>query len=102
MKSKDLGSKKMNNKQSDEKLTENKSESKTKKPLNLEVEANKSGNKKVVERARNVNHDYEVTKTKIDSKVSSKPSTASEEMGKKMVENQDKNSDVVNYRKNDL
>lgn len=96
MENQDLGSKKMNNKQSDEDLFTKNSANKG---LNSEIEYGKSGDKKVVERARNKNHVEEVSKTDINKNVSSKPSTASEELGKKMVENQDKNSDITSNRK---
>lgn len=99
MEDKDLGSKKINNKQSDAEVVSNNYEKSANKPLKLEIEAVKSGDKKVVERARNANHDHEVSETVIDKNVSSKPSTASEELGKKMVENQDKNSDITPNRK---
>lgn len=98
MEDKDLGSKKMNNKQNDEDVKSN-DYIKPNKPLKPEVEADQSGDKKVVERARNANHDDEVSKTVTDKDISSKPSTASEEAGKKMVENQDKNSDITPNRK---
>ena len=99
MDSKDLGAKKINNKQSGVDLTDKAQVNKPGEKLKPEVEADTSGDKKVVERARRANHDDEVSKTATDKNVSSKPSTASEENGKKMVENQDKNSDITPNRK---
>lgn len=99
MDNKDLGSKKMNNKQSDADENTQIPDTKADKKLKPELEADTTGDKKVVDRARNANHDDAILKAPTNKNVSSKPSTASEELGKKMVENQDKNSDITPNRK---
>ena len=66
--------------------------------MNSEIEIDKNGNKKVVDRARFANHDEEVREPNTDKSISTKPSTASENIGKKMVENRDKNFDIAKNR----
>ena len=97
MENNDLGSKKMNNKQVnvEDKLTINKSNSN----LKPEIEIDNEGNSKIVQRARNIEDEVESRLTYTNKKIASKPSTASEELGKKMVENEDKNSDITPNRK---
>lgn len=95
MENKDLGSKKMNNKQEDVAIT---SPHASAPPLQPEIETDAYGNKTVVERARHMEHDLPIGETHVTEGVSSKPSTAPEEAGKKMVENKDKNSDITSQR----
>ena len=95
MENKDLGSKKMNNKQEDISVnTPNASAP----PLQPEIETDKDGHKSVVQRARHMEHDLPIGETHVTEGVSSKPSTAPEEAGKKMVENKDKNFDITSKR----
>jgi hypothetical protein len=99
MEDKDLGSKKMNNKQSttDDLLginNQNHSDS----LMKSEIEIDKNGIKKVVERARNTDHDDQNHEPTTNKNLSTKPSTASETIGKKMVENRDKNFDITKNR----
>lgn len=99
MENKDLGSKKMNNKQSitDDSMHLN-HENQSGSLLQSELEIDEKGNEKMVDRARNNNPNDEIYSSKINKKVSAKPSSASEALGKKMVENQDKNSDITSNR----
>lgn len=95
MENDDLGSKKMNNKQSIKKDAMNlNDENQSGSLLQSELEIDEKGNEKIVDRARNKNPNDEIYKSKTNKKVSAKPSSASEALGKKMVENQDKNSDI--------
>jgi len=99
MKNDDLGSKKMNNKQSINDYTKNMNhENQSGSLLQSELEIDEKGNEKSVDRARNKNPNDEIYKSKTNKKVSAKPSSASETLGKKMVENQDKNSDITPNR----
>jgi hypothetical protein len=99
MENKDLGSKKMNNKQSINDDSMNlKQENQSGSLLKSELEIDENGNEKIVDRARNNNPNDDIYKSKTDKKVSAKPSSASEALGKKMVENQDKNSDITPNR----
>ena len=99
MKNDDLGSKKMNNKQSINDYTINMNhENQSGRLLQSELEIDEKGNEKSVDRARNKNPNDEIYKSKTNIKVSAKPSSASETLGKKMVENQDKNSDITPNR----
>lgn len=99
MKNIDLGLKKMNNKQSindDSMAFEN--DNKTKSLLHSELEIDEKGTEKTVDRSRNNNPNDEISKSQTNKKVSSKPSLASEALGKLMVENQDRNSDIIGNR----
>jgi len=98
MKNEDLGSKKMNNKQNTTDLVSLNNENQSDSSLKSEIEVDKNGMKKVVERARITNHKEPEVLTYVDKRLSTKPSTAPEEIGKKMVENQDKNSDITAFR----
>ena len=91
MENNSLGSKKMNNKQDS---GENSGEPVLKK----EIEIDKDGNHKVVQRSRSVDNDLAISKSGTNIKISAVPSKASEELGKKMVENKDKNSDIAMNR----
>ena len=91
MENNNLGSKKMNNKQD---VSENSGEPILKK----EIEIDKTGNHKVVQRSRSVDNDLAISKSTTSKKISAVPSNASEELGKKMVENKDKNSDIAMNR----
>ncbi len=92
----DLGSKKMNNKQVN--LDDNSIINQSKSILKPEIEIDNEGHSKVVQRARNVEEIVESLETYTNKHIASKPSTASEELGKKMVENKDKNSDITSNR----
>ena len=96
MENQDLGSKKMNNKQVnlEDKPTINQSKS----ILKPEIEIDNEGHSKIVQRARNVEEIVESSEIYTNKNLASKPSTASEEIGKKMVENKDKNSDITPNR----
>ena len=99
MENNDLGSKKMNNKQSTNDCAINMNhENQSGSFLQSELEIDEKGNEKSVDRARNNNPNDEIYKSKTNKKVSAKPSSASEAAGKKMVENQDKNSDITPNR----
>ncbi|WP_395044619.1 hypothetical protein [Flavobacterium sp.] len=99
MKNQDLGSKKMNNKQSNnDDLLGVTMQNHTGSLMKSEIEVDKNGVRKVVERARNTNHDKENHEVSTDKNLSTKPSTASEAIGKKMVENKDKNFDITPNR----
>ena len=96
MENDNLGSKKMNNKQSinDDSMNLN-HDYQLGSLLQSELEIDEKGNEKSVDRARNKNPNDEISKSKTNKKVSAKPSSASEALGRKMVENQDKNSDIT-------
>lgn len=94
MENKDLGSKKMNNKQEAVPVT---APNASAPPLQPEIETDAEGRKTVVERARHMEHELPVGETHA-TPISSKPSTAPEAAGKKMVENKDKNSDITANR----
>lgn len=99
MENKDLGSKKMNNKQSENiDLNVVNQENLLVSFLKSEVETNEKGEQKIVERTRNNTLNDEIAKSQTNKKISAKPSSASEALGKKMVENQDKNSDITAHR----
>ena len=66
--------------------------------MNSEMEVDKNGVKKIVERVRNIDHINNVVQATADKRLSTKPSLALEEIGKKMVENQDLNSDITAHR----
>lgn len=93
MEDKDLGSKKMNNKQEDTAITNPNASAPGLQP---EIETDTKGDKTVVQRARHMSHEMDGTEN--DSALLSKPSTAPEGPGKKMVENKDKNSDIAANR----
>lgn len=102
MENSDLGSKKMNGKQSEnDDLIQGSHDNDSNSSLQLETEINEKGEEKMVERARSINPNDAISKSKTNAKVSSKPSTAYESLGKKMVENQDKNSDITPNRTTD-
>ena len=89
----------MNNKQSINDYTLNMNhENQSGSLLQSELEIDEKGNEKSVDRARNKNPNDEIYKSKTNKKVSAKPSSASETLGKKMFENQDKNSDITPNR----
>ncbi len=96
MENKDLGSKKMNNKQntSEEFSTENTPENYDPATTKLvaEVETNSSGEQKIVHRARNVDANPEQIKT---VNPSSSVEILSDEETQKMIENKDHNSDIT-------
>ena len=95
MENNDLGSKKMNNKQESTSInTPNTSVL----PMQSEIEADQKGIKKVVNRARHVEQHISTSEFTSSNELGSKPSTAPEADGKKMVENSDKNSDITSNR----
>jgi hypothetical protein len=106
MESKDLGSKKINNKQEHNEDFSGKDIShkpKTKiTKLKKEEVIDTGGNKKVVERARNVDGSSEVISPKkiieLDDSGSSNRGVSTEKEAKKTVENIDRNSDVTPNR----
>lgn len=91
MENNNLGSKKMNNKQD---VSKNSGDP----ILKREIEIDKTGNPKVVQRSRSVDNDLNISESGTSKKISAVPSKASEELGKKMVENKDKNSDIATNR----
>jgi len=99
MENNDLGSKKMNNKQSTteefstENLPENYDPAATK--LVAEVETNSSGEQKIVHRARNVDANPEQNNTENPS---SSVEILSDEQTQRMIENKDHNSDITAHR----
>lgn len=95
MENKDLGSKKMNNKQESVPVT---TPNASAPPLQPEIEMDANGQKSVVLRARHMEQDIPTSESHPLKSISSKPSTAPEEAGKKMVENKDKNSDITSQR----
>jgi hypothetical protein len=98
MENQDLGSKKMNNKQvnSDGNVSHQKNQPEL--PMKSEIEVDKNGVKRIVERARNTAPHEESIHRIVDKRLSSKPSTAPEEVGKKMTEYRDANSDITPHR----
>ena len=99
MEDNDLGSKKMNNKQSNSNIIsdlnqQNHSDS----LMKSEMETDKNGVTKIVQRARNTNHDEQNHEPETDKSLSTKPSIASENIGKIMLENRDKNFDITKNR----
>lgn len=95
MENQELGSKKMNNKQLlDQEVGTNNSHEPC---VQSEVEIDIHGNSKTVQRTRNVDGDSSLTEFQTNQ-ITSTPSDAPEELGKKMVENKDKNSDIATNR----
>jgi hypothetical protein len=95
-----LGSKKINGVQKDIDESKGKNISHDGKSddanLKKEVVTDKSGNKEVVERARNENEDIKKVKDDVSpSNANANRGVASEEEAKKTVENKDRNSDVT-------
>ena len=95
MENKDLSSKKMNNKQELTLITEPNAKAPSLQP---EIEMDAEGIKSVVKRARHMEQNLPAGEANTSKELSSKPSTAPEEFGKKMVENIDKNSDITSHR----
>lgn len=102
MENKDLGSKKMNNKQntSEEFTTENKPENQDPAATKLvaEVETNSSGEQKIVHRARNVDAGSEQNNPENNANPSSNVEILSDEETQRMIENKDHNSDITAHR----
>lgn len=94
----DLGSQKINNKQISNDLIPVNDENSKVSAMKSEIAVDKNGVKKIVERVRNIDHINNVVQATADKRLSTKPSLASEEIGKKMVENQDLNSDITAHR----
>lgn len=95
MENKDLGSKKINGKQESTPLGQ---ANPSAPELQPETETDTQGQKTTVQRARHMEHQSAVQSGKPESALQSKPSTAPEAAGKKMVENKDKNSDITPSR----
>lgn len=95
MENNDLGSKKMNGKQETTPITD---PNESAPALQPEIETDTEGNKTIVQRARHMEHELPDAEPSATSALGSKPSTAPEEAGKKMVENKDKNSDITSNR----
>ncbi len=98
MENQDLGLKKMNNKQENTDGNVLHPEIQPDLTLKSEIEVDKNGVKRIVERARNTAPHEESIQRIVDKRLSSKPSTAPEEVGKKMTENRDANSDITPHR----
>ena len=102
MENKDLGSKKMNNKQntseefSTENIPENYDPAATK--LVAEVETNSSGEQKIVHRARNVDANPEQINSENNENPSSSIEILSDKETQRMIENKDHNSDITAHR----
>lgn len=103
METNNLGSKKINGVQKniDESKGKNISHDKESQESKLkkEVVTDKSGNKEVVERARNENEDIKEVKGDVNTKnANSNRGVNTEEEAKKTVENKDRNSDITPNR----
>ena len=99
MENQDLGSKKMNNKQINKDDTLNLNEQNHQNHLmKSELETDKNGITKIVQRARYTDHDEQNHEPDTDKNLSTKPSTATEKVGKIMLENRDKNFDITKNR----
>ena len=99
MEDNDLGSKKMNNKQSNTNIiSELNQENQSDSLMKPEMETDKNGVTKIVQRARNTDHDEQNCEPETNKILSTKPSTAKEEVGKVMLENRDKNFDITKKR----
>jgi hypothetical protein len=102
MESKDLGSKKTNNKQninegfSGQNLAENTNSEVS--HLKSEVETNDHGDQKIVKRARNIDGTLKQNEDFLPKNLSTDTANVSEEQAKKMVENKDHNSDIIPNR----
>ncbi len=95
MENNDLGSKKMNNKQE---ATGMNAPSDAASAMQSEIETDQSGVEKVVNRARHTEQNVSISEFPSSKELGLKPSTAPETVGKKMVENRDKNSDITSNR----
>ncbi|MBF4492677.1 hypothetical protein IR010_09005 [Flavobacterium sp. MR2016-29] len=103
MESNNLGSKKINGVQKDIDESKGKNVSHDGKAddanLKKEVITDKSGNKEVVERARNENEDIKKVKGDVNPKnANANRGVSSEEEAEKTVENKDRNSDITPNR----
>ena len=102
MENKDLGSKKMNNKQntSEEFTTENVPENHDPAATKLvaEVETNSSGEQKIVHRARNIDSNPGQNNTDDNESPSSSVEIFSDKETQRMIENKDHNSDITAHR----
>lgn len=97
MEDNDLGSKKMNNKQSNI-ISDLNQQNNSDSLMKSEMETDKNGITKIVQRARNTDHDEQNYEPETNKILSTKPSTAKEEVGKVMLENRDKNFDITKKR----
>jgi len=95
MENNDLGSKKMNNKQESTSIN---APNASALQMQSEIEADQEGIKKVVKRARHMEQNSSISELPSSKELGSKASTAPEAVGKKMVENSDKNSDITSTR----
>lgn len=95
MENKDLGSKKMNGKQEATPITHPYESAPALQP---EIETDTEGEKSIVHRTRHMEHELESSEPNTTVPLGSKPSSAPEEAGKKMVENKDKNFDITSNR----
>lgn len=102
MENNDLGSKKMNNKQSnlEEFSTQNVPEDyvPTATKLVAEVETNRIGEQKIVHRARNVDANLEQSKSDDIESTSCSVEIFSDKETQRMIENKDHNSDITAHR----
>ncbi|TDD75250.1 hypothetical protein [Flavobacterium caseinilyticum] len=102
MESNDLSSKKTNNKQNSNEGSNGDNVTKNTNPdvshLKSEVETDTHGNKKIVQRARNIEGNLEQNEDTTPVNLSSDTANVSEELAKKMVENKDHNSDLTANR----
>ncbi len=96
MENDNLNSKKMNNKQvNDNDLSFNNHQEPQ---IKSEIETDNQGNQTIVQRTRNVEGGENLNETKTNPEKVATPSEATEELGKIMVENKDKNSDITKNR----
>lgn len=95
MENNELGSKKMNNKQESTGIN-NPSDATS--AMQSEIEIDQNGVEKIVNRTRHTEQNVPISEFPISEELGSKPSTAPEDIGKKMLENRDKNSDITSTR----
>jgi len=103
MENNNLGSKKINGTQKNIDESKGKNIPHDTEPHNSEIKkevvADKSGNKEIVDRARNVNEKIEETSKQINpDNPNANRGVSTEEEAKKTVENKDRNSDVTPNR----
>ena len=63
-----------------------------------ESEIDKNGNEKTVDRVKIQDQNIDLTEVTTNKNIASKPSEAAVDAGKRMVENRDRNSDIVSNR----
>ena len=99
MKNKNVGSKKINNKQQDtDGNGSNPLAQSEVSHLQSEVEIDANGHQKTVQRARNMDETSEQNEDTASGNLSSNPTNMTEKQAAKMVENKDRNSDITPNR----